>query len=452
MRWAPYQLAWLADRSPQKVALKSRRIGFSEVIAFEDAQRAAGIDLVTGKLHKGISQNLISASHAQAKDLLRRSLHHVQALGKATPKGDMVETKSATIVQLRNGAFLRALSTNPRTIRSYEGDVTLDEVGSMPNADKVWAAAQPMAAPTLGNPGGYQVRAAGTPLGDDNLFYEICRGARAQSWSLHEVSIHRAVAQGFPLRGTIEELRNEVGDGDLFAQEYELSFLSASTRYISADTYDKACHDHDDLPVGFNDPGRTVDYGGIDVARRRDRTAFTRLARHGDVNWHMATEVQKAMPWDDQEAWADGLLVGVSRAAVDSTGLGSQFAERMANRWPGVIEAIDFTLQSKEMLATGLKLALERVRLRPRSDDVELRREVLSMRREITTAGNVRYLTPLQGGGHGDRAWSLALAEYASGGAAKPVGLIPAIHTPSSSTGESRGRVVERSRKGAWLR
>jgi hypothetical protein len=51
-----------------------------------------------------------------------------------------------------------------------------------------------------------------------------------------------------------------------------------------------------------------------------------------------------------------------------------------------------------------------------RADDTATRRDVLSMRRLVTDAGNVRFDTTETEDGHGDRGWALALCVAAAGG------------------------------------
>lgn len=457
MRWSPYQQQYLADTSAQKAVVKSRRIGFSECCSFERACRAAGIELLPGRaprMARPVSQVLVSAGLEQSKELLVKVKQHLEALQHAF-KGKLITHNTATIVRLANGKEVRAFSSNPHTLRGFEGDVMLDEFAMVRKQKEVWKAVSAIAKANLGNREGYRIVVVSTPLGDDNMFYDMIQGSMRRSFSVHSVDVHQAVRDGFPITverdgervpGTIDDLREEIADPDTFAQEFECSFLSASTRYIPADIYDEACYDPSDLPADFHGINRTVDYGGLDLARVRDRTAFTRLAKYIDTLWHRFTDVNQGMRWDDQERWVDERFQRCARIAVDATGMGSQFSERMEARWPGQVEAVDFTNASKEEMASGLKLGLSRKRVRPRADDVEMKREVLSMRREITESGNTRYLAPRQAGGHGDRAWSLALAVKAAGGAAKHVG-VPKVWSPSSDVPE-HDRL--RPKRGAW--
>lgn len=458
MRWVGYQRRWLADRSQQKLVVKSRRIGFSEVRAFESATRACGVDLIVGKQIAPVNQNFISASAAQAKDLLAKCMKHVGALCSVVP-GLGVKSDGATLCRLSNGAELRAFSSNPNSIRGGEGDVTLDEFGAMPRKEKVWRAAAPMAKPNLGRPEGYQIVIIGTPEGDDNLFWKMARGDLKHSFSQHSVTVQQAVEDGFPLMvqkdgkmvpGTVEDLKAEIGDPDAFAQEYECSFLASSMRYISEELLNEAIWEGEmpRLP--------SLRFGGMDVARENDASAIALLERAENTLWqYVPVETQFKMAWDAQEAWVDRKIVGVSKFAVDQTGIGSQFAERLQRKHGSMrVEPLTFTNAIKEELATGMKLVMGRHGLKLLLEDVDLRRDILLLRREITSAGNVRFDAPRTKAGHADRAWALALAIYASG-LARETHAVPTIHTPTTALPvEQLSRAASdrfaRPKRGAW--
>lgn len=422
--WKPYQVAFLQDQAPRVCVLKSRRVGFSEAVAAKCALRLLGLALRSGRVvqarKRGITQNLFSASRVQAQDLLQRVLKWVRVFGSVFG-GNPVDRETATLAVVR-GVKIRALSSSPRGARGWEGDIVLDEFASVVDQQAIWAAVEPLAAPTHGNPDGFLITAISTPLGNDNLYHEMVTGKLAHKFSQHCITLADAHAQGFPIKvsdgigglrdGTVEELRAEYGDDQTFDQEFMCSFLSSSMRFIDAESYDAASYADDEFPSG----ALARDFGGLDLARVRDRTAFARLSEVGDVLWHAATDAIQGVRWSDQERWWDERIERCGKVAVDSTSIGSAPAERMQETWGmSRIVAVDFTLQSKERLATGLKLAIQSRRLRPLRDDSDTRREVLSMRREQLPGGGVRYSVPRTASGHGDRAWALALAVSAAG-------------------------------------
>ena len=458
-KFFPYQWRYLDDRSPSRCVLKSRRIGFSEVAAFRHAGRALGIRFRSSgapERCRPVNQNIMSCSFDKSKELLVRVMGFVDGLIEGVPGSPRVIARSAAKVVLSNGVQLTALSTNPRTGRSGEGDLLLDEFANVPNQDAVWAAVGPMAGTTARDPEGFEVDIISTPLGDDNLFFQMCEGERQEAFSQHRITVHDAIRDGFPITPAKLKAMRAGFDRDTFSQEYECAFLSSAARYISADAYD-ACTfrptDADFKALALQRPGRL--FCGVDVAISQDLTALVRLRhdQHG-IAWHDATEVfetrgEKAVLWEEQERWIDRQVANVSGIAVDATGLGDQFAQRLAIRYPGRVEEVDFTLSSKEALATTLKLALERRRVRVKASDDDLRREVLSLRREVTQHGNVRFDIKRTKGSHGDRAWALALALRASGtatrSAARPNPLLP-----SSLRRQGSPWREFRPRRGAW--
>lgn len=423
MKWLGYQWRFLDDRSTRRIVVKSRRIGFSEVGAFARAARAHGLRLrSTGWEHcKPASQNLLSASWTQSKALLKRVMVHVDALA-TLPGAARVVKRSESLCELSNGCVLVALSTNPRTGRGYKGDVLLDEWASAPRQADLWTAIGPLADPTIDSPEGFEIDVISTPLGDADMFYKMYEGTLSGGWSKHKVPWQVARADGFPITDKWLADKRSQYDAEMFAQEYECDFMAANTRYISRELYESALY-YDDDPAW--DPARRslkdiVFYAGLDVARKRDLTSLCRVKKDSDgIVWHDETFSIRSVPWDEQETWVDGHARRCSVIAVDATGMGSQFAERLGNRFPGRVDAVEFTIATKEEMATGLKLALQRKRLRPRADDTDTMREVLSMKREVTAAGNIRFDIERDDRSHGDRAWAMALAVRATGTATR---------------------------------
>lgn len=387
---------------------------------------AAGIeregDRYVCRPDRGRDQQFVSASHRQAKLLLEEAAEHLEMLGRTVVGRRIIAQQSAERITLDNGVRLHALAPNPRTIRGSEGDVTLDEYAHMPRPDEVWAAAKAVTDPNLGRPEGYALRVVSTPFGDDNKFFKLCETDEGKRFSLHRVDIYEAIAAGFPRplseserADYLEELREEAGDADAFAEEYECVFLSARARYISAALWDAACYDIDDRPEGLE---HATGFAGYDVARKPtgDLIAACELRELDDVLWQDAEcWTERGLDWGAQEAKAAEILDRCARLGIDATGLGNQFAERLVSEHGGAVVPFEFTGPVKEELASGFRLALERGRLRPLAYDGGLRTAALSIRREVTDAGNVRYDAQRSKSGHADQAWACAMAVQVAG-------------------------------------
>lgn len=413
----PYQRRWLTDRSQLKLFLKSRRIGGSFIVTLESALEACGFGkdghgVPYYRPERGVNIFVVSASYPQACELLKEFRTHVDgfsvALGRNLFKGE----PGVEHIKLRNGFQITALPANPTSIRSYTGNVILDEFAHAPHSKEIWDAAFPVTRTTPKRKYGYKLRVVSSAFGDDNMFYRLAATPDGNMMSRHIIDVHQAKAQGFDI--DIDKLRAEVGDSDTFAQEYECQFLSANSRYISAEQYDN-CLYHAESEIPYS--ATTAHFAGMDVGRKSDGdpSVIATLQRSGDTNWQRSCEARRGSGWDDQETWVAETLAKCQRIALDATGMGNQFAERLVNRFGSRIDPIEFTVQSKEMLASGLKLAMERRKLRLRADDAELRRDVLSLRRNITSHGNVTYEAARTKEGHADRAWALALAVHTAG-------------------------------------
>lgn len=385
-------------------------------------------------------------------------MHHLEALLKSGFPGlPEIKRKSATIVELSNGVYLRAFSTNPASLRGFFGDVILDEYAAAPHQDAIWAAAFACASPTLRNPDGYRIRVVGTPLGDSNRFWRICKGDLKEAWSVHSVSIHDAIADGFPLRqkdgkpGTIDDLRLEVGDADTFAQEFECSFLSSSARYISEALYSAAHFDGVTLPAHA-----VLSGAGMDVARTGHKSSIAEL--HKDTAgalWLLneGLRSERGMPWPAQEAWASEVVQRCGTLAVDTTGIGTQFGERLVEEHGSSIIPVKFDTASKDMLFSGLRLGFERKApngkpmLRVPLDNPHLRRAVLSLRKRYSNAGHSVYDLDESAAGHGDEAVALALAVHACGGQVRSQ--VAMTESPVATVQRSEQAKFTRPKRGA---
>lgn len=468
-----YQQRWLYDKHRRKLLVKARRIGGTEIVTLESAWRAAGFDpwdrgLV---LERGEHENLISASQGQSSAMLGKYiLRHLRdleelpqdiermiplcrkhgiaptpeallamarAVGGAKPSGGhiwskkprlarqgLVAAESSERLLLVNGREIRAFAANPRTIRGFEGNVTLDEFGVMPYSEAIWAAASPVADPNLANPQGYALRVIGTPLGDANQFYKLAMTDEGKRFSRHRITIWDAVADGFPIDP--EEKRRDCGNEEIFQQEYGCAFLSAAARYLSAELVDRATYaEGSELRALLARSGWTAHspvprqgaaYGGLDVARSEtgDFCALVRNYKLVDTYWlDDKITAQRGVSYQTQAEWvAAEIRAGVRRLCVDATGIGSAHAEALGKAHPGRIEGVVFTTSVKEDLATGLKQKMEIGRQRIPADP-DLRRDLLNLRRTITTAGHTRFDVERDKNGHGDRAWALMLSLHA---------------------------------------
>ena len=373
--------------------MKCRQIGASHTYA--------GAAVLWGMF--GEDTSIISIGERESSDVLKKVAKHADALTRLGSEWARVKAVSSTRITLRSGATITALPSTSGG-RGAAGNVLLDEAAYYEHADEVWDAASA----TVFH--GYKLRVMSTPNGVGGLFYELVTDpARSKGYTMHRVSLADARADG--LKADDAQLWAAVrGDERLFNQQYMCSFLDGEEQYIPTSLIDACTIDSTELMV----PAPC--FAGYDVGLVNDLGALVALQQTSDRRVWVKTPVTcKRTDWEGQQriiaqAFSDW---NINRLCIDSTGLGSVPAE-MLQKLLGKhrVEPVVFTMQSKEVLATGLYQAFADGMIRIPRDEA-LRRDICSLRRVITAAGNVRYDAPRTGEGHADRAWALALAIHA---------------------------------------
>jgi phage FluMu gp28-like protein len=146
----------------------------------------------------------------------------------------------------------------------------------------------------------------------------------------------------------------------------------------------------------------------------RDLAVLAVVERVGDVFWTRALIEMQGAKFSEQEQVLRDVIPLCVRGAVDSTGLGMEMAERLAEQFPGQVEPVSFTLARKQDLAVRMKRSFQEKTIRI-PDHRELRRDLNAVKRIVTAAGNVRFDAERTDQGHADRFWALALALHAAG-------------------------------------
>ena len=100
------------------------------------------------------------------------------------------------------------------------------------------------------------------------------------------------------------------------------------------------------------------------------------------------------------------------KAVIDSTGSGDETAEEAAREMPFEVVQFKFSAQSKQALFTTLREGIDGGTLWIPASDLDLRMELESLTAHYRPGNVLAIEIPREGGGHGDRAIALALAEY----------------------------------------
>lgn len=195
----PYQARWHADRSPVRIALKSRRIGFSwgalaaeSVIEAAAAKEAGGMDQFYMGYNQAMAAEFIGdcAFFAKAFD---------QAVSAISVSRDvvMVEDERRDILRYKirfaSGHRVEALSSNPYNWRGKQGHARIDEAAFHENLREVVKGALAF------RMWGGRVDIVSTHNTENNPFFEYLRDVQAKvlPWSPHTITFDDALREGF---------------------------------------------------------------------------------------------------------------------------------------------------------------------------------------------------------------------------------------------------------------
>jgi phage FluMu gp28-like protein len=401
-----YQQRWVTDDSRFKIGLWSRQSGKSFAIALE-----AVLDAVK----TGANWVILSAGERQSKELMEKAKMHTEAMSLAASNLEVdffadAQTKQLSIV-LPNRARIIGLPANPDTARGFSANVALDEFAFHKDSFKIWTALYP----TITR--GFKLRVASTPQGKSNQMYKLW--SADNGYAKHFTDIYTAVKDGLSV--DVEELRKGLDDEEAWAQEYECKFLDEATAFLTYDLI-AACESEQATTV-MPEAAKGVFYAGIDIGRKRDLTVIWLVEQLGDVFVTRAVIELEKTPFPEQRDFMTRLFSQVrpSRVCVDYTGMGGPITEDLQKAFgSAAVEAVQFTLQVKSDLAMRTRKLFEDHRVRIPVDN-KIRNDLHSVKKTVTSAGNIRFDAERTKDGHADRFWALSLALMATDtGVVKP--------------------------------
>jgi phage FluMu gp28-like protein len=433
----PYQQSWILDPSRLKICQKSRQVGLSYADSYDSVRKAA--------VKPGKDVWVMSRDEAQARQYIRYCKRWANVLEYAAAdygwrvfcpgNGNAVGVQ---VLGFATGCSIYALSSNPDAIVGKTGHVKLDEFALHKDQRTLYAVAKPVIQ------WGGTLSIISTHRGAHTVFNEIVTDIRQKGnrmgWSMHTIPIQSAVEQGLVEKidaaagrepGAAEELtarreawlaqqRAECIDEEQWLQEYCCVPADEASAFISYELIN-ACTEPG---LALQSAAELIDsalrapqsafYLGVDVARKKDLCVLDVGEKIGDVVWDRVRIELLNRPFSEieEELYRLLRLRQLKRACIDATGLGAQLAERAREKFEWKIEPITFTSRTKEDLALGLKVDLEKRQLRL-ADDEKLRADLRGIRKETTPNGNSRYAGEIEGS-HCDRFWAKALRQHAA--------------------------------------
>ncbi len=258
----------------------------------------------------------------------------------------------------------------------------------------------------------------------NELIRDIQENGNPMGWSLHTVTLQKAIEQGLVERINAKSGRNESRehfaarthseciDEDQWKQEYCCQPADESSAFISFEMI-SACEGDCMKSFDYLAACKNSLYLGVDIGRVKNLTVFDVGEQIGDVVWDRFRLELQNKTFAEQEYELHRLLAlpKLKRACIDKGGLGMQLAEQARQKFGWKVEPITFTAALKEEMAYRLRAAFEDKKLRiPR--DLDLRADLRGIRKQVTSSGNIRFDGESEGS-HCDRFWAKALRQHA---------------------------------------
>jgi len=407
----PYQLR--AVQNPARFTWNnwSRQVGKST---------AFGLRRVDRGLERKRNQILLSAGERQSRELMLKVRQHVEALkiGFEWREHDLFEGvnfKQLEIAIPERRMRIIGLPANPNTARGFTGDVLLDEFAMHQHDREIWAAVFPTILRGQG-----ELDVCSTPKGRQNMFYQLRENPQ---FAHSTVTIDDAIADGLAVDR--EVLRSAIGDDELWRQEFLCEFVDEATAFL---TYEQICEcEKQDLSRELDlDELRSLKGDavvGIDIGRKHDLTVIWAFAVREHVMESLGMLELAKMPFREQFEAASNVICQrcVRRCAVDASGLGMQLAEELVTRFGDhTVEACTLSGPFKEQIASRMRNRFIDKLIRIPVDE-RIRNDLHSVRKTVTSAGNVRLDAPREEGSHADRFWAAALACHAAAEEGGPI-------------------------------
>lgn len=430
--WEKFQIDELNNDSMFGLERKCRQVGWS----FTIAARGVADAILDGRSSVYNSINL-----KESQDKIRYARAIYENLNTPFPKPRIV-TENRTELEFDNGARLVS-SASARGIPN--ANFFLDEAAWKNNAREIYVASVPIISK------GGCFRMGSSTNGAGGLFWEIDTQSfkqypdfvRRQTvwWEIEAfcTDVKTAIKEA-PFLETAERVErfattrlktifaNSVVED--FQQEYEALYVDETTAWITWDEI-KANQSETLNCVISSERGNIekalaainqvkarrqkgeieqVLSGGVDIGRTRNTTEIFAVGESTTNQYPLRLTISlDNCTFDDQFTVLKEVMSLVSTLMIDQNGIGMQLAENLAKNFPSRAQGALFTLESKKMWATSLKMLFQQNRV-PIPVDRDLGYQIHSIKRLVTPAKNLVFDTERNEKHHADKFWALALA------------------------------------------
>ncbi len=454
-----WQDDFIRNRNRYISLLKSRQTGFSFVVAIK------GLVKALDPARTQYTKQFVSYNEEDAQEKIRYARQFYDSIPNRYKKKLVHQTATRLEFEdVGSKTTSRLISLPCRPPRGKSGDVCLDEFAiCLPRLSKEIYTAASFCTLRRGC-----IEVGSTPLGTIGKFYEICTNRESYpNFDRYFIPWWYAKVMCKDVRGAVQfakdmetaERVERFGTDRLislfqnstledFQQECECVFIDSSASYISLELIyaNTPGRREEDIPANiekdedyfaakrdveihcFKDADELIlnyspeKYGsplfmGLDIGRTSHATVFYII---GVINGKKRSVLRHEMrnaDFDAQAAVLNKLMenLPIYRCCIDDGGIGRNLAENAHKRYGERAELYHFDLQSKEILAMGVRTGLER-REYELDNDRDFHAQIHSIKRTPSSGGSFRYDAERNEKGHADSFWAWALASYATDG------------------------------------
>lgn len=454
-----WQDDFIRNRNRYISLLKSRQTGFSFVVAIK------GLVKALDPARTQYTKQFVSYNEEDAQEKIRYARQFYDSIPNRYKKKLVHQT--ATMLEFEDvgsKTTSRLISLPCRPPRGKNGDVCLDEFAIyLPRLSKEIYTAASFCTLRRGC-----IEVGSTPLGTIGKFYEICTNRESYpNFDRYFIPWWYAKVMCKDVRGAVQfakdmetaERVERFGTDRLislfqnstledFQQECECVFIDSSASYISLELIyaNTPGRREEDIPANiekdedyfaakrdveihcFKDADELIlnyspeKYGsplfmGLDIGRTSDATVFYIIGVINNKKRSVLRHEMRNADFDAQTAVLNKLMenLPIYRCCIDDGGIGRNLAENAHKRYGERAELYHFDLQSKEILAMGVRTGLER-REYELDNDRDFHAQIHSIKRTPSSGGSFRYDAERNEKGHADSFWAWALASYATDG------------------------------------
>jgi phage FluMu gp28-like protein len=441
--------------------VKSRRVGWSFICSLKGLIKAMDPDRV------GYTKQFVSYNEEDALEKISYAKQFYDSMPECDAKKKLVtDNKSMLCFQDKNGITQSRLISIPcRPPRGKGGDISLDEF-AIYNA-KMQKLVYDAALPVISRGG--TIEMGSSPLGKIGQFYDIlvdkerydyerynipwwfCRDLCVDVPTAVKIAPELSTEERVETFGTkILKMIFQNSDIDTFQQEFECMFIDSSESYISLDLiyentpgkresdidlslcekmsdeeyweYNRgidfqAYKDLDTAILNYRPEyhGKTL-FLGYDVGRHKDLSVLFLMGRTADgkkrdfARIELKNETYKKQKEMIIKAYKE---LPIFRGKIDRTGIGDNIYEDVHAVVGDRVEGVQFTQESKEILAIDVKRGLEQKEFLL-SNDKDFHMQIHSIKRIDRGGGkHFSYDASRDDKGHADSFWAWALANSA---------------------------------------